>query len=775
MIRKRLFLSLCASMFFSVEVMAQEVEKVIQLDSVLITGLTPVESRQIPLSEIAVNVQSADGTRLSLSHNRDLTQFLNRSFGSVHVNEPGGNPLQPDFSFRGFQASPLLGLPQGLSVYLDGVRVNEMFGEVLNWDLIPQSALSRVELIPGSNPLYGLNTLGGALSLRTKSGFTDSGHSLSLLGGSYGRLQAEASSGGQRGNLAYFASINHFREEGWRDYSASEASNAFFKGSWARGNTTLDFSTILGQSDLRGNGATPVELLEQSREAVFTHPDNTRNRLAMFNLQGSHRLNNHLQMNAVAYFRLKETRTFNGDDTPYEAEDDGFLYLESGLEEDEDEEAELPEEEEEAGEPIVDQFGNPVAATEAVSSATNNTSRTLEHTYGGSVQMTYTKPLRGKRSRFVAGASFDGGYAAFNSQTELARLTENRGTVGSGVYDGNSFTEVDVVTEHASLYFSEYYYPTDKLGISLSGRFHRSRIQLRDQLGTALNGDHHYNRFNPSAGLTYKLKAASVYASYSISARTPTPVEFTCADPDAPCRLPNAFLADPPLDLVIAHTMEMGIRSYLPGNIAWVVNGFLTNVNNDIYFISAGPFRNSGYFTNIGNTRRWGVEVSLNRSIGRLTAFAHYTYLQATFEEDFAVNSPFHPLGEAGEIEVRQGNRIPLIPNHIAKLGLNYNTTPRLSLGGDLIYNSSFYIRGDESNQLEPVNGYTLLNLNASYQPALFINLFARASNVLNTEFATFGLLGEPDEIDQFADFENPLFQTPGAPFMLQAGLELRF
>ncbi|MFP4093634.1 MAG: TonB-dependent receptor [Cyclobacteriaceae bacterium] len=773
MIRYFVCLFLGAYMLLCISASAQEVERTIQLDSVLIIGITPLESRQIPLSEIAVNVQTADDAALKLSQNRDLTQFLNRNFGSVHVNEPGGNPLQPDFNFRGFQASPLLGLPQGLSVYLDGVRVNEMFGEVVNWDLIPQSAIGRVELMPGSNPLYGLNTLGGALSLRTKSGFTDTGHGLSLLGGSYGRFQAEASSGGSRGNLAYFASVNHFREEGWRDFSASEASNAFFKGSWAKGNSTLDFTTLLGSSDLRGNGATPVELLEQSREAVFTHPDNTRNRLAMFNLQGAHTVNNHLQMNAVAYFRLKDTRTFNGDDTPYEAEEDGFLYLESGLEEDEDEE--LPEEEEEEGEPVIDQFGNPIAATEAVSSATNNRSRTLERTYGASVQMTYTKPLKGKRSRFVAGISFDGGYASFNSDTELARLTENRGTEGSGVYDGNSFTEVDVVSEHASIYFSEYYYPTDKIGLSLSGRFHRSRIQLRDQLGTALNGDHHYNRFNPAAGITYGLGSASLYASYSISARTPTPVEFTCADPDAPCRLPNAFLADPPLDLVIAHTLEMGIRGYLPGNIGWVANGFLTNVNNDIYFISAGPFRNSGYFTNIGNTRRWGVELSLNRSIGRFTAYAHYTYLQATFEEDFSVNSPFHPLGEAGEIEVSEGNRIPLIPNHIAKLGMSYNFTPRIRLGGDLIYNSSFHIRGDESNQLEQVEGYTLLNLNASYQPAQFINLFVRASNVLNTEFATFGLLGEPDEIAQFEDFENPLFQTPGTPFMLQAGLELRF
>jgi outer membrane cobalamin receptor len=751
----------------------EEEERVIQLDSVLIMGLTPLQSTNLPLSEIAVNVQTADDEQLEISANRDLTQFLNRSFGSVHVNEPGGNPLQPDFNFRGFQASPLLGLPQGLSVYMDGVRVNEMFGDVVSWDMLPQSALSRVDLMPGSNPLFGLNTLGGALSLRTRSGFSHSGHQLALLGGSYGRLQAEATSGGSRENIAYFASVNHFREEGWRDFSASEASQAFFKGSWAKGSSTLDFSSTLGSSNLRGNGATPVELLEQSREAVFTHPDNTRNRQAMFILQGSHSLSNQLQLNANAYFRLKETRTFNGDDTPYEAEEDGFLYLESGLEEDEDEEG--AEEEVEDGEPVIDQFGNPVAATEAVASATNNTSRTLERTYGASVQMTYNKPVKGKKSHFVAGVSFDGGIASFNSRTELARLTEERGTVGSGVIDGNSFTEVDVVTEHASVYFSEYYYPTDRLGLSLSGRFHRSRIQLRDQIGTALNGDHHYNRFNPAAGLTYKLKNISLYGSYNISARTPTPVEFTCADPDAPCRLPNAFLADPPLDLVIAHTLESGIRGSLAAGIQWNIGAFLTNVRNDIYFISAGPFRNSGYFTNIGDTRRQGVELSLSRSVGRLTGYAHYTYLRATFEEDFAVNSPFHPEGQAGEIMVNKGNRIPLIPEHIAKMGINYAITPKISFGSDLMYNSRFYIRGDESNQLSPVDGYTLLSLGASYQPTSFLHVFVRASNVLNTKFATFGLLGEPDEIEQFADFENPLFLTPGAPAMVQAGLEITF
>lgn len=81
-----------------------------------------------------------------------------------------GNPFQPDLNFRGFTASPLLGTPQGLSVYMDGVRLNQPFGDVVSWDLIPRSVIGSIALMPGSNALFGLNTLGGALAIQTKDG-----------------------------------------------------------------------------------------------------------------------------------------------------------------------------------------------------------------------------------------------------------------------------------------------------------------------------------------------------------------------------------------------------------------------------------------------------------------------------------------------------------------------------------------------------------------------------------------------------------------------------
>ena len=57
-------------------------------------------------------------------------------------------------------------------MFQDGVRINEPFGDGVNWDLIPNPAIATITLMPGSNPVFGLNTLGGAISITTKNGST---------------------------------------------------------------------------------------------------------------------------------------------------------------------------------------------------------------------------------------------------------------------------------------------------------------------------------------------------------------------------------------------------------------------------------------------------------------------------------------------------------------------------------------------------------------------------------------------------------------------------
>ena len=189
-----------------------------------------------------------------------------------------------------------MGLPQGLAVYQNGVRVNEPFGDTVNWDLIPQSSIANIDLIGGANPIFGLNTLGGAISVTTKDGFTHPGHSVEAYGGAHERIVSTVESGANNGIWGYFFTGNYFDEEGWRDASDSDALNAFLALSW-RGlnNSALDFSFNYGDTDLTGNGTIPVELEEIDRDAVFTSPDITENELFMFNLKGTHWLSENFQ------------------------------------------------------------------------------------------------------------------------------------------------------------------------------------------------------------------------------------------------------------------------------------------------------------------------------------------------------------------------------------------------------------------------------------------------------------------------------------------------
>jgi outer membrane receptor for ferrienterochelin and colicin len=156
----------------------------LEAPTVEIIGTTPLPGIGVPINQVPANVQAATGAEIQKQKTLDLSEFLDNNLGSVTLNHGQNNPFQPDVNFRGLSASPLLGTPQGLSVFMDGVRINEPFGDVVNWDLVPQNAISTITLIPGSNPVFGLNTLGAALSVNTKSGFQYPGASASIYGGS---------------------------------------------------------------------------------------------------------------------------------------------------------------------------------------------------------------------------------------------------------------------------------------------------------------------------------------------------------------------------------------------------------------------------------------------------------------------------------------------------------------------------------------------------------------------------------------------------------------
>jgi len=227
---------------------AEEAEKII------VIGTTPVRQDDLDAGDFPGRIQSADSEELSGSVSPDISGYLNRYFGGVHINSGQGNPLQVDLYYRGFAASPLLGLPMGMAVYQNGVRLNEPLGDTVNWDLVPMNAIAGLSLLSGSNPLYGLNTLGGAIVVEMKNGFTHPGHSVEVEGGSYERFIGNFESGGNNGEYAWYVNAQRFYDGGWRDLSKSWAENLYASFDWRGDRATLGLNYHRGRSDLTGNG-----------------------------------------------------------------------------------------------------------------------------------------------------------------------------------------------------------------------------------------------------------------------------------------------------------------------------------------------------------------------------------------------------------------------------------------------------------------------------------------------------------------------------------------
>ena len=756
------------------------------MQAIEVVGVTPTHGIGLPKDKIPTHIQSATNVDLQRSQSLDLSDFMNQNLGSVNINAAQNNPLQPDVQFRGFTASPLLGLPQGLAVYENGVRINEAFGDTVNWDLIPRSSISSINLIGGANPLYGLNTLGGALSVQTKNGFTDPGNSAEASYGSFGRLQSSISSGANNGSLGYFFTASHFEEDGWRDFSKSHALNLFGTVSWHTVDTTLDLNLAHGDTKLRGNGPSPVELLALDRQTGFTFVDITKNLMNMVDLEGTHWLNEDVQVSGNLFYRWNNTDSFNGDGTPYVGcSDVGLLFQEDDVDTTVGgDPAECDVAGDHAGAtPITDQNGNTIAASQ---NAINNRSQRQQKSYGGSLQSTFLQDLFGQENQLIAGLAYIKGVTGFGSQVEAAALTANRFTTRPGVFVPADATHLGTSSRTWSLFFTDTHALTDTVNLTVSGRYNATKIKVFDKTGLTpeLNGEHDYERFNPSVGLTWQARDnLNVYGSYSESARAPTAVELSCADANAPCTLPNAFLADPPLQQVVAESWEGGLRGKYADWADWNLSLFHTiNVGDIIFQSTGGSTGNQGFFSNIGDTKRMGVELGLNGDYGHLHWTLNYSYVRATFDDAFLSSSPNNPKADAnGLIRVSAGDRIPGIPEHTFKMGADYTFNDAFSLGANLVANSGQYLRGDEANLLDTTAAYAIVNLHGEYHVNHLLTLFAKVDNLFDTDYETFGILGAPGEVfdgstpGQSPVMTDPRFLGPGAPIGGWVGVRLTF
>ncbi|MEQ1530458.1 MAG: TonB-dependent receptor, partial [Methylococcales bacterium] len=743
-----------------------------ELNSIEIIGVTPLQGSGVEKDKIPANVQTVNAEQLHKAQSISLADYINRYLGSVTVNEAQNNPLQPDIYYRGFVASPLLGLPQGLSTYVNGVRFNEPFGDSVNWDLIPQGAIDTMALYPGSNPVYGLNTLGGAISVKTKTGFSAPGHQIEVYGGSWDRHSEELTTGWNNGTWGYFLDLHHFEEEGWRDFSPTKADQAFGTLSWRGDKGSLDLTLGANDNKMRGNGAVPVELLAENRKAIFTHPDQTVTRMFFSELEGKYALTDKIELSGNAYFRQNRIKTFNGDDSDYDDCEDGSGLL---CEEGEDE-------------PALDTNGQPIAADDELEGATNNTSQTHMRSRGGTLQSAFTHDLFKHKNNLIVGTNYDYAEVHYAADTELGSLTPERGTTQSGVFVDESKVRLHTDTSTVGVFLTDSFSITDALTATIAGRYNYIHVNMDDKYindsEKNLNGSHTFERLNPSGGLTYKiLDNLTVYGNYSESNRAPSPMELSCADPEAPCKLPNSFVADPPLEQVVAKTYEGGFRGNLDsllqrGDLTWNLGYFHTINSNDIIFNRNGDSVSEGYFSNVGKTRRYGIEAGstinypqLFSSIDDWHFSTNYTYLNARFLNGFTTQDPLDQDNDDG-VHVVNGNRIPGIPEHMFKASLGVDLWQRLSLSISGLYSGDRYFRGDEANRTAKLAGYWLFNATAEYKVSKNFAIFGKLDNILDNHYSSFGVYGNATELLGDA-YNSGRFVSPGAPRAGWIGIRL--
>lgn len=742
----------------------------ITTNKVEVISTTPLAGVGLPLEQIPSNVQVVNGEELLEQRSLNIADYMNNNLLGVSVNETQNNPFQPDVLFRGFTASPLLGTPQGLSVFQDGVRVNEPFGDAVNWDLIPVNAIAGINLMPGSNPVFGLNTLGGSLSIVTKNGRTHQGGAVETSFGSWGRKNTAAEFGGVSadGSVDYFISGNYFDEDGWRDYSPTEVKQLFGKVGWQNETSRLELSYTGAENNMIGNGLIQEELMRQfGRETINTRPDQTKNTMSFLNLNGSHWLNDDVQLTANTYYRQSNRKTLNGD-----VNDDYVLGTDIDTNN-------------------ADCIANTGGDADEHCSGALNRSKTDQTGYGFNTQLAFNQPFMQKQNQLIVGFGYDHSKIKFNQSTEFGIINATRGVDGLGLESVDAAVDLHGKTNTWGIFATDTLSLNDFWHLTLSGRYNHIKVENRDKLipdttnPETLSGDHSFNRFNPAVGLSFTpTKDLTVYGSYNEGMRAPTSMELGCANPLYPCKLPNAMAGDPPLEKVVSKTYEFGARGNLTSNIKWSGAVYRTENHDDIQFISTNAANGMGYFDNVGRTRRMGLDLGLNGDIGKFSWNAGYSYVKATYESDLSlvnqVNSTSYTDSNGNDvIDVKKGSRLANLPDHALKIRMQYQVTPNWSVGTNINTFADVYARGNENNKHKAnsgagyqgdgkVSGYTVVNLDTRYKfGASGWQVFAKAINIFDKEYASGGLLGESwiNQNGAFAGEDSASkLVMPGAP-----------
>ncbi|MBN9043951.1 MAG: TonB-dependent receptor [Rhizobiales bacterium] len=747
------------------------------LPTIDVFATTPLLGGGLEIDKVPANVTVVDLDKIEAAQSLNIADALRQRVPSVNISEVSGNSFQPDVEFRGFVASPVAGTPQGLAVYQNGVRINEAFGDNVNWDLIPTAAIRSVG-VATNNPAFGLNALGGAINIQMKDGFTYQGAEINTMGGSYGRIQSSAQWGKQIDNVAVYGAFEGLRDGGFRDFSPANIRR--FYGDVGYKTDSGEFHVNMGAADNNfGAAATvPVELLQQRWSNDYTTPQTSRNQVAYLNLTGKVDATPTWTLEGNAHVRAFNQRTQDGNPTGTQpcAADPALLCF---------------------GDDVTPanglngaQLANPFSPGAYLGEIDRTSTRST--TVGMTLQATNTDELFGHSNRFVVGTSVDYGVTQFNASAELGTIAPNYVVSGSGIFLGSSGDPVSIgpvslrtTNLYNGLYLLDTFDVTKQFAVTAGGRLNVANIRLEDQIGSALNGNDTYSRFNPMIGGTYKITSEiTAYAGYSEANRAPTPLELGCADPARPCTIAAFLISDPPLKQVVSRTLEAGFRGSHnfgaeTGSLSWKLGAFRTANDDDILAIPSPVLQGFGYFQNVGRTLRTGVEAEVNFRSRTLELYASYAYIDAVFRDALLLgsNSPF--ADSDGNVQVLPGNRIPAIPASRFKAGFNYAVTDAFKVGGDVMVVGSQYFVGDESNQAPKLPAYTVVNLHSSYQINKTFQVYARIDNLFDNHYGTYGTFFETDALPNFANGGAPFTDarsiSPARPRAFYAGLKATF
>lgn len=739
---------------------------------------SPGTGRGLEVDKVPSAINAVDANQIKRTGSLNVTDALRDNIAGVSISEVTGNPFQPNVEFRGFVASPVTGTPQGLAVYQNGVRINEAFSDAVNWDLIPTAAIRSVTLVT-NNPAFGLNALGGAINLQMKDGFTYQGAELDVMGGAFGRLQGSAQWGKQVDqNYGIYAALEGLHDNGFRNFSQSDVRRFYSDVGYKAGDSEFHVNMGVAKNDFGANATVPAELLDKYWGATYTTPQTSSNRVGYVNLTAKADATPTWTLEGTAHVRRYEQKIVDGNPTNVGecTADATLLCFGDGA---------TP-----ANGTNGVQLGNPFASGTILGEIDRSSIRSTS--FGVSGQATNTDRLFGHENRFVMGTSYDASVTRYDATAEIGSIGENYVVSGGGLFLGPTGTidtgfagpvSLRTVNQYNGLYAMDTFNVTDAFAITGGGRFNVARISLEDQLGTALNGDYTYTRFNPVIGGTYKVTPElTAYAGYSEANRVPTPLELGCADPNNPCLIAAFLVSDPPLKQVVSKTVEAGLRGTKDlniGTLGWKIGGFRAINFDDILAVPVPDRTGFGYFTNVGRTRRQGLEAELNIKSPALQFQASYTFVDARFLDALTLgsNSPFADAD--GNIQVLPGNQIPAIPRHRVKVGIEYAVTDEWKVGGTALFVSSQYLVGDESNQYAKLPSYTIFNLHTSYQVTRNLQLYGKVDNIFDNRYATYGQFFDTTAVPNFgnggANFNDPRSLSPARPRAFYAGARVTF